>query len=211
MTSGAPPPFDDREAPPPFFATELEASTSTRLPTFQESENEIILPEPEPRANLPPIFPAIPGEGEMFGFAPGHQFDGHSEDMQRSDTPPPSLEMASHDTNLTSLADLHDSGHVTIEAISMALDMEQLDDGDLAQDQPPPPPPAMDDPSDPPPSIDSAFRTPQAMGQRPATPPLPPYLVPGHDEHIPPTLTTASPAYRHDPEENVMRPPPYVD
>ncbi|KAF5337328.1 hypothetical protein D9611_003314 [Ephemerocybe angulata] len=202
ILSGAPPPFDDREAPPPFFATELEASTSTRLPTFQESENEIILPDTDPRANFPPVAPEIPGEGDIFGFPPSQQFDGHSEDMQRSNTPPPTLEMASHDTDLTSLADLHDSGHVTIEAMNLVLSEPQhdvdLDNGE----QPPPPPPAMDDPSDPPPSIDSAFRSPEAMGQRPTTPPLPPYLVPGDDTH--------HHHHEHD-QEHVNRPPPYVD
>ena len=43
VTAGAPPPFEEREAPPPFWSTEAEAeaSTSTRLPTFLESEHEI--------------------------------------------------------------------------------------------------------------------------------------------------------------------------
>ncbi|KAJ2919034.1 hypothetical protein MD484_g1398, partial [Candolleomyces efflorescens] len=202
MLSGAPPPFDDREAPPPFFATELEASTSSRLPTFQESENEIILPDPDPSMALPPaVFPSIPGEGDIFGFPASQQFDGHSEDMQRSDTPPPSLEMASHDPDLTSLADLHDPAHVAIEAMNLVL--ESRGEAELVGgEQPPPPPPAMDDPSDPPPSIDSAFRTPEAMGQqRPATPPLPPYLVPEHDAHH----------HHHQEHVNVVRPPPYVD
>ncbi|TEB39232.1 hypothetical protein FA13DRAFT_1620437 [Coprinellus micaceus] len=205
VVPGAPPPFDDREAPPPFFATEHEVSTSSRLPTFQESENEIILPDPDPRANLLPVFPEVPGEGELFGFLPSQQFDGHSEDMQRSDTPPPTLEMASHDTDLTSLADLHDSGHVTIEAMNLVQVLEPH--GDVVLDrldnneQPPPPPPAMDDPSDPPPSIDSAFRTPAAMGQqRPATPPLPPYLTPADEVR-----------HHEDDQEHVNRPPPYVD
>ncbi|KAJ3545888.1 hypothetical protein NMY22_g2260 [Coprinellus aureogranulatus] len=204
MLPGAPPPFDDREAPPPFFATEHEASTSSRLPTFQESENEIILPDLDPRVNFPPMLQEIPGEGDVFGFPPSQQFDGHSEDMQRSDTPPPTLEMASHDTDLTSLADLHDTGHVSIETMNLVHVLEPHNDAVLdrldTNEQPPPPPPAMDDPSDPPPSIDSAFRTPAAMGQqRSATPPLPPYLTPADEVR------------HHHEQEHVNRPPPYVD
>ncbi|EAU92863.1 hypothetical protein CC1G_03650 [Coprinopsis cinerea okayama7 len=207
MYPGAPPPFDDREAPPPFFATELEASTSSRLPTFQESENEIILPDPEESSSsLPPIVPAISGEGTLFGFPASQQFDGHAEDMQRSSTPPPTLEMASHDTDLTSLADLHDSGHATIEAIGLVLEPNnQVLNRDMHElHEPPPPPPPMDDPLDPPPSIDSAFRTPETMGQRPTTPPLPPYLVPEHHH-------THLDHGHHEEHEHVSGPPPYVD
>ncbi|KAH6917241.1 hypothetical protein BKA70DRAFT_1138671 [Coprinopsis sp. MPI-PUGE-AT-0042] len=200
----APPPFEDREAPPPFFATESEASTSSRLPTFLESEAEVILPEPSGDSSIGHAAPVIAGEGTLFGFPISQQFDGHAEDMQRSSTPPPSLEMASHDTDLTSLADLHDSGHATIEAIGLvlepsggeALDRELHDLHSLHE--PPPPPPAMDDPSDPPPSIDSAFRTPETMGQRPPTPALPPYLVPEHH-------------HNEEREHAHGGPPPYAD
>ncbi|TFY79726.1 hypothetical protein EWM64_g4286 [Hericium alpestre] len=44
LASGAPPPFEERDAPPPFFA---EASSSARLPTFLESEQEIFVPSSE--------------------------------------------------------------------------------------------------------------------------------------------------------------------
>lgn len=199
--STAPPPFDDREAPPPFFATEAEASTSSRLPTFLESEAEVILPEPSGESGLAHAAPTIAGEGTLFGFPVSQQFDGHAEDIQRSSTPPPSLEMASHDTDLTSLADLHDSGHATIEAIGLVLEPsggETLDRELHDLHEPPPPPPPMDDPSDPPPSIDSAYRTPETMGQRPSTPPLPPYLVPEHHQN-------------EEQEHAHGGPPPYAD
>jgi hypothetical protein len=111
LQGGAPPPFEERDAPPPFFSHsaeastssryapppffshEPEASTSNRLPTFLESEAEIFVPtnNADTVALLPPAQPIIPGEGTQFGFPPSEQFDGHSEEMQRSSTPPPTL------------------------------------------------------------------------------------------------------------------------
>ena len=243
-STGAPPPFEERDAPPPFSHSQ-EASTSSRLPpppfslnnpgpstsshlpTFIESETEIYIPQSEGNGSsvLPVAYPIIPGEGTTFGFLPSAQFDGHSEDMQRSSTPPPTLEMATRDTDVTELADL-DEPQRTMEAIGIAL--EQEDTG--RRSEPPPPPPAMDDPSDPPPSIDSDYRTPDlhlrhsppshpsGLNTSPernpsirSSPPVenngqtnasshghapPPYLVPGNEGGQ---------------EEHITRPPPYVD
>lgn len=218
---GAPPPFDDRDAPPPFSPSILEASTSG-LPTFQESEREIILPD---SSHFPEDYPAqltIPGEGTVFGFPPGEQFDGHSEDMQRPSTPPPTLEMASRDTDLTALTD--QSSHVTIETMNLAMD--QHDDVlQTPEHLPPPPPPAMDDPSDPPPSIDSDFRSPPLAPQSSSPPPDHSPMVylevslpemGGPAPTMGSTQGTAPPPYLN-PETHtvetvqVMRPPPYVD
>jgi neural Wiskott-Aldrich syndrome protein len=215
--SVAPPPFEDRDAPPPFFLSETEASTSTRLPTFLESESEFIIPgDEEPHTLTSSALAAcIPGEGVEFGFPPSQQFDGHSEDMQRSSTPPPTVEMATRDTDLTSLADIHGQGH------TIGLSLEHHTETETGER--PPPPPAMDDPSDPPPLIDSAFRSPEVTQQTSPSPPRhssyasiersalitepsstprtsqpaapPPYLIPEN----------------HNDQENVARPPPYMD
>jgi len=226
LSAGAPPPFEERDAPPPFFVSALEASSSSRLPTFQESEREIILPDSSELMNEIPVQVSIPGEGTIFGFRSEEQFDGHSEDMQRSSTPPPTLEMASRDTDLTALTD--QPSHVAIEALNLVLDHRE--ENALTEEHPPPPPPAMDDPSDPPPSIDSDFRSPATVARQlspsraasplhysseslrlnTSTPALapqetassqgadpPPYLIP--DNH------------RVSETDQVMRPPPYVD
>ena len=95
--------------------------------------------------------PIISVEGTRFGFPPSEQFDGYSEEMQRSSTPPLTLEMATRDTNVTNLADLNEPQRV-MESLGIALDEQgEATRGEL---QPPPP-----DPSDPPPSIDSNFRS----------------------------------------------------
>jgi len=226
LSHGAPPPFEERDAPPPFSPSALEASSS-RLPTFQESEREIILPDNSHYMDDIPVRASIPGEGIIFGFTSDQQFDGHSEDMQRSSTPPPTLEMASRDTDLTPLTD--QPNHVTIETISLVLD--QHEDGLRSQEQlPPPPPPAMDDPSDPPPSIDSDFRSPpNALAQQSPPPsaddellpyievPLPVNVAPALSPPTEPAQGTAPPPYlnpdghRVGESDAVMRPPPYVD
>ncbi|KAH9835666.1 uncharacterized protein C8Q71DRAFT_724294 [Rhodofomes roseus] len=160
----APPPFEEREAPPPFFS-EPEASTSSRLPTFLESEHEIYIPLSEDPTMAPPSMQpngAIEGEGVLYGFPPSEQFDGYA-DMDRSFTPPPTVEMASRDTDVTSLASMNPTA--AIEAMGLALGLDHSDDS-LAG-PPPPPPPPMDDPSDPPPSIDSDFRDPEGTHQSP--------------------------------------------
>ena len=232
---GAPPPFEEREAPPPFWSAEAEASTSSRLPTFLESEastsrlptfleseREIYVPPSEdpsiaaPGAVVPAVADAavFAGEGALFGFRVEDQFDGYAEllaPQQRSGTPPPSLEMATRDADVTGLASM-DPGEAgaAIEALGLALDQQQREGvavgdirhrhqhlprrhhhpDDLHPDDllPPPPPPPMDDPSDPPPSIDSAeFRAPgSASGTTPPraqSPPPPPPPLPSHGAH----------------------------
>ncbi|KAG1755133.1 uncharacterized protein EDB91DRAFT_1277270 [Suillus paluster] len=223
--SGAPPPFEDRDIPPPPFFHSMP-STSNAPPSFQESESEIFISsDTTDQEALLPTELTIVGEGILFGFTASEQFDGHSDTMHRSSTPPPSVEMAERDTDVTGFADIGQSVPV-FEALNIVLDDSHAprSGGEL-----PPPPPAMDDPSDPPPSIDSDFRSPtvrvpvqshspplahQSYSQAPATrdslhPPSdilhhssphghapPPYLVPGSD---------------HDQEEHVTRPPPYMD
>lgn len=222
---GAPPPFEEREAPPP-FSTGPEASTSSRLPTFLESEREIYVPLHEDATIDPPSLhdPELmfEGEGTLFGFPASEQFDGHA-DMERSFTPPPTVEMATRDTDVTGLANL--SPNVAMEALGLALGLdhpeENMDRG------PPPPPPPMDDPSDPPPSIDSDFRGPHGTHQSP-NPHPPPSHPPGlqitdQDVH---TLSNSSvqeggshghapPPYRvpdNDADHDQgTGPPPYVD
>ncbi|KDR85142.1 hypothetical protein GALMADRAFT_131874 [Galerina marginata CBS 339.88] len=227
LSSGAPPPFEERDAPPPFFSS-VEASSSSRLPTFQESESEIILPDAHDLMNEVPLHREIPGEGTIFGFPSDQQFDGHSEDMQRSSTPPPTLEMASRDTDLTALTD--QPTHVAIEALGLVLD--QRDESASVDEQPPPPPPAMDDPSDPPPSIDSDFRSPDINRQTspsrasspsyhqgdgslrlqtptPTSPPQEAQVSHGHAP--PPYLNADSHRENENDHDQVTRPPPYAD
>lgn len=228
LSSGAPPPFEERDAPPPFFVSAFETSSSSRLPTFQESETEIILPETGDLMNEIPLSCSISGEGILFGFLSSEQFDGHSEDIQQSSTPPPTLEMASGDTDLTALAD--QQNHVSIEALSLVL--EQHDENPRIEEQPPPPPPAMDDPSDPPPSIDSDFRSPAIVQQTSPSQTSPSLHVAYHQSdatiglhistpdsapeetrsshgHAPPPYLTDN--HRENDSDQVTRPPPYVD
>ncbi|KAJ6627123.1 hypothetical protein B0H10DRAFT_2161226 [Mycena sp. CBHHK59/15] len=213
----------ERDAPPPFFSLAAEASTSSRLPTFLESETEIIIPpdDTDSALQLPEAPPPIVGEGHEFGFSPADQFDGHSDDMLRSSTPPPTLEMARRDANLTPLAVIHEPERA-IEALGLVLDQHEETSrgggGEL-----PPPPPALDDPSDPPPSIDSDFRspnvTPHPSSPPPRTAPEPTRLNPpspaptagqnqSHGNAPPPYLVPEDPDHQ---DEHVARPPPYVD
>lgn len=220
--SGAPPPFEEREAPPPFFSSEAEASTSSRLPTFLESEREIYVPsnEDHPETLLPHSELAFEGEGSLFGFSVTEQFDGFTDMVGRALTPPPTLEMATRDTNVTSLANLDQT--TALEALGLAIEQHEADND---VHPPPPPPPAMDDPSDPPPSIDSDFRAPgdtrtttQSLSshssfvqdREPGR-----HSPPGNSGHENVTEGHAPPPYRvpdHDADhEQVVRPPPYID
>ncbi|KAF8922404.1 hypothetical protein CPB85DRAFT_1209557 [Mucidula mucida] len=209
---GAPPPFEERDAPPPFFFSAAEASTSAGLPTFLESETEIIIPSEDTAGSAQPTYTmAVVGEGSLFGFVASNQFDGHAEDMQRSSTPPPTLEMAPFDTDVTELADVPAAGH-SIETLSLVFEQEE------SAHDPPPPPPAMDDPSDPPPSIDSDFRlhdthnsssSPEPLGRRPVSPP--PTVNPQDPQtqgHAPPPY--GIPGNVEAEQEHVNHPPPYV-
>ncbi|KAF7969230.1 hypothetical protein HWV62_27947 [Athelia sp. TMB] len=241
VQSGAPPPFEERDAPPPFFTHAAEASTSTHgapppffthpeastsnaLPTFQESESGFFVPpDAEQSVSTASAQLIFPGEGTFFGFSPAEQFDGHLEEMQRSSTPPPPLEMASQDTNVTRFAELGEPRH-TIEAMGISMQQEETESG-RESDLPPPPPPAMDDPSDPPPSIDSDFRSPNArIAPSRHTSPSPPHPLynQAEQEAALPDSSPADPprqADGHAPppylvpgnEEHVMRPPPYMD
>lgn len=219
---GAPPPFEERDEPPPFFfhAAEAstssrhappsfshapEASTSSRLPTFLESETEIFIPSNTDDIALPPLDqPIIAGEGQLFGFSPSQQFDGHSEDTRRCSTPPPTLEMASRDTNLTNLADLHEPQY-DMEALTIAL--EQQHEAEGSGELPPPPPPAMDDPSDPPPSIDSDFRSPDIHLRHSPPPHSSPSPRPVYNQDE--ALRNSLPSSPH-PQNHGHAPPPYL-
>ncbi|KAH7915384.1 hypothetical protein BJ138DRAFT_122654 [Hygrophoropsis aurantiaca] len=221
---GAPPPFEDRDVPPPPFFTS-EPSTSSGLPTFLESESDIyVANDPNHHMTPPPLLePVILGEGVLFGFSSSLQFDGHSDDMQRSRTPPPTLEMATRDTNVTELADLGQPAG-TIGALGMVLE-----DPDVSMrcEPPPPPPPAMDDPSDPPPSIDSEFRSPanHSRAHSSTPPPHTSYTLTTDQRSSPPPaviISGHSSSHGHAPppylvpdgdrdQEHVTRPPPYTD
>jgi hypothetical protein len=210
-TSGAPPPFEERDAPPPF---QREASTSTRLPTFLESESEILVPVSE-EVSIAPLCqdaPAILGEGIQFGFPLSEQFDGHLNTGLRSENPA-SL------TGPTSLPMLASNRQPELEVMGRSLTLEQH--RGTTEVEPPAALPLVDDPSDPPPSIDSEFRFPtitlptpldarSGYGQTTEAPSLqvpsptgdqashgqapPPYLIPDNDR-----------------DGHVARPPPYVD
>ncbi|TBU49633.1 hypothetical protein BD309DRAFT_909167 [Dichomitus squalens] len=252
---GAPPPFEEREAPPPFWSAEAEASTSSRLPTFLESEastsrlptfleseHEIYVPpEEDPSIAPPPPLPVselvFEGEGSLFGFTAADQFDGYADVLdQRSFTPPPSLEMATHDANVTGLANMDLDEGAAIEALGLALEQQTIalnthglsgennsvgavDDHFL-----PPPPPPMDDPSDPPPSIDSAeFRAPGALHDSPPraqspqghgmVPPQTPEDEGESHGHAPPPYRVPDHDHEHEDggHERVTHPPPYMD
>lgn len=217
----APPPFEERDAPPPFCSTP-EASTSSRLPTFLESEQEIYLPSSEDPSMAPPAISRtnvlIDGEGVLFGFAPTEHFDGYA-DIDRSFTPPPTVEMASRDTDVTPLANM--TSTAAIEAMGLAL---SLDHPDNSLSGPPPPPPPMDDPSDPPPSIDSDFRDPGGTHQSPRSHPpsrINSLQIVDTDEHTlaraahgdhghaPPPYRVPDSATQDNPHDAV--PPPYMD
>lgn len=203
---GAPPPFEDRDVPPPpFFPS--EASTSTGLPTFQESENEIYIPtDTEVHFATPVAETTIVGEGIIFGFASSQQFDGHTDPLHRPSTPPPSVEQAVQDPEVTEFVALSQPHRVL---------------GLIVEEQPPPPP--LDDPSDPPPSIDSVFRSPASSDSVQTHPSTGmPHHSFAHDRH---SLSQASevmdrgsshvpappPYLTPNDQEQVVRPPPYVD
>lgn len=205
---GAPPPFEDRDVPPPpFFPS--EASTSTGLPTFQESENEIYIPTDAEEHFATPVAETIMiGEGVIFGFSSSQQFDGHTDPLHRISTPPPSVEQAAQDPEVTEFVALSQPHRVL---------------GLIVEEQPPPPPPPLDDPSDPPPSIDSVFRSPTSSDSVQTHPSTGmPHHSFTHDRH---SLSQAGevmdqgsshvpappPYLTPNDQEQVARPPPYVD
>ncbi|KAI0322684.1 hypothetical protein OF83DRAFT_1047550, partial [Amylostereum chailletii] len=222
IASGAPPPFEERDAPPPFS----HDGSSSHLPTFLESEQEIYVPPGETSA-VPPPHVSLPlylieGEGVLFGFPASAQFSGHSDDMTRGgeSTPPPTLEMATLDANVTDLARL-DLGapERAMQALGLALQHHE----EVMSGEPlPPPPPPMDDPADPPPSIHSEYRSREGVAhQMPsALPPPASFQLSPPPSQTQTTSVSASPAHAPPPylgsegerdHENVSRPPPYVD
>ena len=231
--SYAPPPFDEREAPPPF--QEPSTSNATRLPTFLEAESGIYTSSQteSEKADRPSRQLAIPGEGVQFGFGIADQFDGHMAELEergpRSTTPPPTMEMANRDPDVTDLASM-DQPELAMEALGLALERhgEEATSGALptltaittlaGEDQPPPLPPTlvMDDPSDPPPSIDSDYSDARGMAHQPPPPPPPPSVgvqpVP-HDSTIrTPVDGNAPPPYLvPDSHHDGTRPPPYIE
>ena len=217
LVSGAPPPFEERDAPPPFFSTSFPSSS--RLPTFLESEQEIFMPPTEDSAAAPPpLMPlleqVIEGEGVLFGFPASSQFSGHTE-MDRNETsmPPPSVEMATLDPNVTGFVRL--DVEVPEHAIQLTIQQEdQITTGEA----PPPPPPPMDDPSDPPPSIHSEYRSREGVAHQ-ATAMTPAADMPAPQITAGMTVSTQSHVSAPPPylvrdgaeHEQVARPPPYVD
>jgi hypothetical protein len=231
--SYAPPPFDERDAPPPF--QEPSSSNATRLPTFLEAESEVYTStqvESEKVGHHPREL-VIPGEGVQFGFAVGDQFDGHMVELDergpRSTTPPPTMEMANRDPDVTGLASIDQPG-LAMEALGLALERhgEEATLGALPAlttittlaggDQPPPLPPTlvMDDPSDPPPSIDSDYSDARGMAHQPPPPPPPPAAgvqSAPHDSTVrAPVDGHAPPPYLvPDSHNDGTRPPPYIE
>ncbi|KAI6007472.1 hypothetical protein EDD15DRAFT_2506732 [Pisolithus albus] len=192
IQSGEPPPFEDRDIPPPpFFAS--VPSTSTHLPTFQESENEVFIATDREEHFAHTLEPRIIiGEGVLFGFSASQQYDGHSDAIPRVLTPPPTVEEAAQDPDVTSLVDMVQPRRV------LGLVLEQPDDstGDRGLTPPPPPPPLLDDPSDPPPSIDSEFRSPTTHGT---------IQLHGHDGSL-----SQSQDILHQTSPDTHAPPPYL-
>ncbi|KAH9044742.1 hypothetical protein EDB85DRAFT_2138265 [Lactarius pseudohatsudake] len=213
LASALPPPFEERDAPPPFFPTSFPSSSS-RLPTFLESEQEIFIDDATtPSALVPPVQRVIEGEGILFGFPASSQFSGHTEvDRNGAPTLPPPVEMATLDPNVTGLVRLNiDVPEHTIQSLGLTLhQQEEITAGEA----PPPPPPLMDDPSDPPPSIHSEYRSREGVAHqappadRPA-PQMPPGIPVSTRSHVsapPPYLVPDGAEHEH-----VARPPPYVD
>jgi hypothetical protein len=203
-----PPPFEERDAPPP-FSTGI--NSSARLPTFLESEAEIIVPPIETVTEPVPF--SIAGEGTQFGFSASEQFDGHSDDTEPP-VPPTVPHLADVDLGVTDFTGPEQTEHA-INNLSLIL--EHDDAVAVATDEHlPPPPPVMDDPSDPPPSIDSDFRSPRSLTQTSSphgsASPLPSPAAPVGGA---PSEGNAPPPYLHNDgtgdEYNVMRPPPYTD
>jgi hypothetical protein len=124
----------------------------------------------------------IEGEGVHFGFPASQQYDGYSyaddttsighdpdHGLYHSSTPPPTVEAAQSDPDVTELASL-DARDAERAIDSMGITFDNREDivgmsrGGLtllngADNELPPPPPPLDDPSDPPPAIDIDFQT----------------------------------------------------
>ncbi|KAF8587263.1 hypothetical protein K439DRAFT_1385900, partial [Ramaria rubella] len=226
---GAPPPFEERDAPPPFFSSDPSTSTSSRLPTFLESESDFgghvsgfSADDSSATSSCATTYISIPGEGTEFGFNPNDQYDGISSSLHRSTSPPPSMANATMDTDVTEFANLVAQPERALEALSLALDQPDPE-GTPPRNHSgiPPPPPLLDDPSDPPPSIDvEGFRRPPvALLSREHSPP-PVSLTPAPRPDLSSAQRSSSvnapppylqPSAHSEPEGTVIRPPPYVD
>ena len=172
-----------------------------------------------PPALIPPVERVIEGEGILFGFPASSQFSGHTEvDRNGAPTPPPPVEMATLDPNVTGLVRMNvDVPEHTIQTLGLTLHHQQEEI--TAGEAPPPPPPPMDDPSDPPPSIHSEYRSREGVAHQATTIAVPPadrpapQMAPGipvstrsHVSAPPPYLVPDGTEHEH-----VARPPPYVD
>ena len=226
--SYAPPPFDERDAPPPF--QEPSSSNVTNLPTFREAASHMNIHTTTTQIEYEKSDHhshelVIPGEGVQFGFGVADQFDGHMVEPEergpRSATPPPTMEMANRDPDVTGLAGIDQPG-LAIEALGLALERHG-EEATLSTitarnggDQPPPLPPTLvvDDPSDPPPSIDSDYSDARGMARQPPPPPPPADVQPPpHDPAIrTPVEGNAPPPYLvPDSHNDGTRPPPYIE
>ena len=123
--SYAPPPFDERNAPPLF--QEPSSSNMTRLPTFLEAECKIYTPaqSESEKVDHHPCELGIPGEGVQFGFAVMDQFNEHMVELKEqgpwSTTPLLTMEMANRDPDMTDLASM-DQPELAMEALELALE-----------------------------------------------------------------------------------------
>jgi len=163
---------------------------------------------------MPHLEQAIEGEGILFGFPASSQFSGHTDvDRNEPSTPPPSVEMATLDPDVTALANLSVDGpeHTILPTLQQE---EQI----AAGEAPPPPPPPMDDPSDPPPSIHSEYRSREGVAHQvttmaPAVDLPSPQIAPGMPESTQSHVSAPPPYLVPDASEHeqVARPPPYVD
>lgn len=176
----APPAFDDESGrtigfegattgvdPPPFSAE----PSNTGLPSFSESQSQAEAGSSYPGPGGSSVHPPgwqdstsselrFDGEGELFGFRPEDQYDGlsHSLLMNRSSSPPPTLDSSINDQNVTELAQFINPSQG--EGV-------MANDPTVVASAFPPPPPALDDPMDLPPTIDERF-TSVALDQSPA-------------------------------------------
>ncbi|KZV63285.1 hypothetical protein PENSPDRAFT_657424 [Peniophora sp. CONT] len=214
---GAPPPFEPDDAPPPFS----HAASSSRLPTFLESEQAHTHPHTSHHTSLRAPYDgeyAPEGEGTLFGFRATDQFSGHADEILEADIPPPpTLAQATLDADVTALARLELSAPAMRALVSeharagnggmelgMDVDLErearELEEEGV--EGRPPPPPAMDDPADPPPSIDSAYRPPLNL--------TPVQSRVGDEGAAPSPSAHAPPPYLGDVEIDGGGRPPYV-
>ncbi|KZS92923.1 hypothetical protein SISNIDRAFT_454860 [Sistotremastrum niveocremeum HHB9708] len=192
----APPPFDDPDAPPPFVGS-TQPSTSTRLPSFLESEFDLsgIVDSGTARAEGGD---SIPGEGVLFGFPASAHYDGLSRSM-------PVASRVDLQTNV----DGHPHDMQNVDLLNMGLEGALPPFRELSPDDPPPPPPpAMDDPMDPPPAINVDFISPQGTAEIAENELPPPHS--NNDPHPVERLTRVRSAEGVTNPSSPQLPPPYL-